>query len=404
MNIALYHNLPSGGARRGMVEMVKGLVARGHVVDEICPETADLSFLPLDGLVRRQVVLPFGPMGVCPRRVPLITPYITAARLNADLSALARINRRAAQAIDAGGYDVVFSHDCQLAQNPALLRFLHVPSLHYCHHGGRAHLAAPDAPGGSASGLLARAKRTYYAAPRAFYPWQLRREATRNIRAATVVATNSRFSAEALYLTYGIHSRICYYGVDSTVFRPLGRVREPFVLAVGAVHYYKGYRFLVKALGQIPAGHRPSLVIAANSSDPSELPRIEGLAHERGVNLSVVRVLNDGDLVDLYNRAAAFVYTPIMEPWGLAPVEAMACGTPVVAVAEGGVRESVIHGETGWLTERDESEFAAAVSLVMGDPALGLRFGAAGAARMREIFSWERTVDRLQILFAKVGS
>ena len=81
MNIALYHNLPSGGVRRAMVEMVKGLVVRGHTLDEYCPETADLTFLPLNGVVRRAVVLPFRPRGVARTRVPLLTPYITAARL-----------------------------------------------------------------------------------------------------------------------------------------------------------------------------------------------------------------------------------------------------------------------------------------------------------------------------------
>jgi len=65
--------------------------------------------------------------------------------------------------------------------------------------------------------------------------------------------------------------------------------------------------------------------------------------------------------VELYNRARLFLYAPYLEPFGLAPLEAMACGTPVVAVREGGVRETVIHGETGLLTERDEHAFSETV-------------------------------------------
>lgn len=403
MKIALFHNLPSGGARRATVEMTKGLVAAGHVVDEFCPETADRSFLSLDGIVRRQVVFPFRPRGVWRPRVPLLTPYVTATRLSADLAALARANRRAAAAIDAGSYDVVFSHDCQLAQNPAVLRFLATPSLHYCHHGASAHLVVPEAR--SAADALAVAKRAYYALPRELYPWLVRREATRNIRAATAVVTNSHFAAEGLYQVYGVQSRVCTLGVDTAKFRPLGSAREPFVLSVGAVHFHKGYRFLVAALGRIPAKRRPPLVIAANSADPVEQQVIETLARERGVTLSIVCIADDEELARLYNRAATFAYTPLMEPWGLAALEAMACGAPVAAVAEGGVRESVVQDETGLLTERDETEFAAAVMRIMADSELARRLGAAGAARARACFTWQQTVKRLEGLLAKgIGS
>ncbi len=53
MKFSLYHNLPSGGARRAVYEIVKALAARGHEIDEFCPETADLSVLPLRKVTRR---------------------------------------------------------------------------------------------------------------------------------------------------------------------------------------------------------------------------------------------------------------------------------------------------------------------------------------------------------------
>jgi glycosyltransferase involved in cell wall biosynthesis len=385
-----------------MVEMTRGLVARGHVVDEICPEMADLSFLPLDGIVRRRVVLSFRPRGVWRRRAPLVTPWVTAARLSADLNSLARVNRQAAQTIDANGYDIVFSHDCGLAQNPAVLRFLATPSLHYCHHGASAHLSQPDAHPPTNS-MLGDVKRIYYSLPRRFYPWLALREAERNIRAATAVVTNSQFSAEGLYRVYGVQARVCTLGVDPSKFRPLGLAREPFTLSVGAVHYYKGYRFLMEAIGRIPAERRLPVVIAANSVEPAERQVIEALAKQWGVSLTILQITDDQQLVRSYNRAACFAYTPVMEPWGLTAVEAMSCGTPVVAVAEGGVRESVVHGESGWLVERDERGFAEAVCRVTGDPSLATRLGMGGAARAREVFTWERTVDRLEQLLTEVA-
>jgi glycosyltransferase involved in cell wall biosynthesis len=77
-------------------------------------------------------------------------------------------------------------------------------------------------------------------------------------------------------------------------------------------------------------------------------------------------IANDA-LVALYNKAQLVLYAPYLEPFGLVPLEAMACGTPIVAVKEGGVRESVIHNKTGVLTERDEHIFAHAVIEVLSD-------------------------------------
>ena len=66
MKIALYHNLPSGGARHAMVEMVKGLVVHGHTVDEYCPQAAAVPFLPLDSVVRCPAGFGASPGGVSP--------------------------------------------------------------------------------------------------------------------------------------------------------------------------------------------------------------------------------------------------------------------------------------------------------------------------------------------------
>lgn len=401
MNIALYHNLPSGGARRAMVEMVKGLVARGHVVDEYCPETADLTFLPLDGSVRRTVVLPCRLQGVATSRVPLLTPYITAVRLAADLGTMAAVGRQAAQRLNEGSYDLVFTHDCQRVLVPDVLRYLRRPSVHYFHVGTRG-LGAEEAPDPKERGLLAAAKRAYYTPARDVYPRLRFRQARRNLRAADLVLTNSRFAAAELAESFGVASEVCYLGVDEAQFQPLGLLRERFVLSVGAVHPHKGYRFLVRALARLPLADRPPLVIAANSIEPAEWEALRQSAASLGVQLTVRNVSDATGMTALYNRAAAFVYAPIREPWGLAAVEAMAGGTPVVAVAEGGVAESVADGESGLLTPRDEDAFASALGRILAEPALAGRLAAGGVARARSRFTWEHTVDCLEAHFEEV--
>lgn len=400
MKIAVYHNLPSGGARRALYEMAKGLAARGHVLDEFCPETADRTFLPLDGCVRRTVVLPFRPMGVWTGRVPMLTPYINAARLAKDLLTLARIEEQAAQAIHRESYDMVFSHDCRLALNPHVLRFLKTPATHFCHHGAGSRLPNPD-ENESVRGLIDWAKSAYYALPNRWYPWLRERRAAENIRRAKVVLANSYFAREGLYRAYGVEAEVVYLGVDSDRFRPLALHREPFLLTVGSIGYHKGFRFLVRALARLPAHRRPPLLIVANSAQPSERQAIETLARELEVHVSVRCITSDQELLSVYNRASMFVYSPIMEPFGLALLEAMACGTPAVAVREGGPRELVLDGETGVLVDRDEAALAESVAVLLADQGLRDALGRSGREHVRANLTWARSVGRLEHFFTR---
>lgn len=82
--------------------------------------------------------------------------------------------------------------------------------------------------------------------------------------------------------------------------------------------------------------------------------------------------LKTDQLVLEYNKAQICVYAPVLEPLGLVPLESMACGTPVVGVREGGVLESIVHEQTGLLTERDPAQFAGAVQHLLSNPALAL--------------------------------
>jgi glycosyltransferase involved in cell wall biosynthesis len=161
--------------------------------------------------------------------------------------------------------------------------------------------------------------------------------------------------------SYGRNSFVSYLGVDTEIFKPLGVPKEDFVLSVGRITPSKGSDFIVRSLGTIDSKIRPRLVVV---SDEVEIPfknSLEQLAQRTGVDLRIESLIADDELVSLYNKAQLVLYAPYLEPFGLVPLEAMACGTPVVAVREGGVRESVVHNKTGVLTQRDESMFAEAV-------------------------------------------
>jgi glycosyltransferase involved in cell wall biosynthesis len=167
--------------------------------------------------------------------------------------------------------------------------------------------------------------------------------------------------------SYGRNSFVSYLGVDTEIFKPLGIPKEDFVLSVGRLIPRKGFDFIVSSLGTIDAKIRPRLIVVSDEVDiqfeNSHFKNsLEQLAQRIGVELRIESLIADDELVSLYNKAKLVLYAPYLEPFGLVPLEAMACGTPVVAVKEGGVRESVMHDKTGILTQRDENMFAQAVT------------------------------------------
>lgn len=102
-----------------------------------------------------------------------------------------------------------------------------------------------------------------------------------------------------------------------------------------------------------------------------------------------------------YARAGIFVFPSLWhEPFGIPVIEAMAAGLPVVATRGGALPEVVVDGETGILVERGDSEgLAAAIAKLLADPHLRQRMGAAGRKRVRQLFTWDRSVARLEELY-----
>jgi glycosyltransferase involved in cell wall biosynthesis len=93
----------------------------------------------------------------------------------------------------------------------------------------------------------------------------------------------------------------------------------------------------------------------------------------------------------ILRSADAVVCAPWYEPFGIVPLEAMACGVPVVAAAVGGLRDTVLDRKTGLhVPPRDPTAIAAAVAALLTDPGLRRALGAAGEARARTRYSWDR--------------
>jgi glycosyltransferase involved in cell wall biosynthesis len=132
-------------------------------------------------------------------------------------------------------------------------------------------------------------------------------------------------------------------------------------------------------------------------SDPRRQAEAEQLAAQHEVRLTVKVAISDDELVDILCRAAAMIYAPVLEPFGLAPLEANACETPVVALAEGGVKETIEDGVNGRMVWSYGPEvLAEALSDVLDSPEYARRLGKQGRERVLDRWTLEAAGDELE--------
>jgi glycosyltransferase involved in cell wall biosynthesis len=208
------------------------------------------------------------------------------------------------------------------------------------------------------------------------------------------VLANSHFSRESMLRAYGVDATVCYLGVDTERYQDLGFARKSLVVGIGAFFQQKRVEIVIEAVGRTRPP-RPALAWIGNMARPDYLRHLVELAERRGVAFTPYLGVSHAEVVRVLNEAAVMAYAPRLEPFGYAPLEAAACGLPVVALAEGGVRETVIDGETGLLVDND-SELHRALQRVLDDEVLARRMGVNARRRAELIWSLSAATDRLE--------
>ncbi|NML13545.1 glycosyltransferase family 1 protein [Azohydromonas sp. G-1-1-14] len=203
-------------------------------------------------------------------------------------------------------------------------------------------------------------------------------------------------------------------GVDLEEFSPVDKARarrrlglapdDFVVLQLGRLVPRKGVDNVVRAVAQLQ--HVPKLkllIVGGDAAEPDErltpeIGRLRALAHDLGV---ADRVVFTGQrrreqLPECYGAADVFVTTPWYEPFGITPLEAMACGVPVIGSDVGGIKYSVDDGVTGFLVPpRDPAALAQRIAHLHDNPVLAHALGRAGIRRVRAMFTWDRVADEL---------
>ncbi|MEO7385571.1 MAG: glycosyltransferase family 4 protein [Gammaproteobacteria bacterium] len=230
---------------------------------------------------------------------------------------------------------------------------------------------------------------TRYAAPRAMIRWAIR-------RAARVITVSDALRDGLLALGADPGKVVTLRnGVDVQRFRPLDRnaARARFgasgftLLSVGNLLEIKGHHLVIEALAELPG------VTALIAGDGPQRASLERLARARGVadRVRLLGNLPQEELVACYNAADSLVLASSREGMPNVVLESLACGTPVIATAVGGIPEIIDSDSAGYLlTERSASAIAAAVRVLQASPPERVRVAAHGAR-----FSWEPTIQAL---------
>lgn len=292
-----------------------------------------------------------------------------------------------------------------------------VVHAHFWMSGLAALAATGDDPGGvpvvQTYHALGTVKRRHLGAADTSAPDRIAAERYLGAAADHIIATcgDEVFELAAMGIGRG-RTTVVPCGIDVSRFRPAGPVAgrggRRRLVCVSRLVERKGVETIVRALAGVPG---TELVVAGGppARDLDALPearRLRAVAGAAGVadRLVLLGGLPSEELPALLRSADVAVFTPWYEPFGIAPVEAMACGVPVVATAVGGLIDTVAGGVTGeHVPPRRPDVLAAVLRDLLADDERRRRYGRAGAERARSRYSWQQVAARTEAVYARLS-
>ena len=245
--------------------------------------------------------------------------------------------------------------------------------------------------------------------------------------AIIAVSGETKCDIERLFDVDPNRVRVIHNGIDLEEYRRVDSTDalkrhgvspdKPYLLFVGRITRQKGIIYLVRAIQFMDPGFQ--IVLCAGAQDTPEIATemqkaIEQAKAKRSDIIWIEEMVDRNAVIEFYSHAAVFCCPSIYEPFGIINLEAMACGTAVVASAVGGIKEVVVDGETGFLVpleqmkespfeplnpEKFSRDLAGKINQLMKDGQLREKFGKAGRKRAEEKFSWSTIAEKTKALY-----
>lgn len=340
MKIAVFFDLPDGGARYAMFKILERL-SKNNVV-EIYTYKNSKNITNFDYVYHKIYLYELLSFAKLNRHI---------ARIAEDLYTIFGVpfvEHRIAKLINDSKYDLVLVNHTRHFQAPYILKYLSGKVMFLCHEPTRAFFETTLRPD---------KKLSWY---NLIYEKAIRHIKKHieisNVKHATLVLANSKFSQKQIFRAYGINSHKLSMGVDTKEFFPEKISKNNEVLVVGNDEPQKNLKLAVDTIAKLPKRNRPSLHIVKPRS--GELTQILMYALKQQVKIKISSQVDLCALRRFYNQTICTLAVARREPFGLSVIESMACGTPVVAIREGGYLETVRHGVSGYLARRDPVELA----------------------------------------------
>lgn len=258
----------------------------------------------------------------------------------------------------------------------------------------------------------------------------IERNALENADAVIAVSKSTRDDVLRLFDVDEDRVHVIPNGIDTDEYRrienPETLVRlgidpdRPFVLFVGRITRQKGLYYLIQAIPHLDPDLQ--VVLCAGDADTLAMQReiedmVASLQRRRPGIVWIPKMLPRADTITLYSHATVFCCPSIYEPFGIINLEAMACGTPVVGSAVGGIKEVVVDGETGLLIDpqlspepphdpvapaRFSKALADGINRLVRDPELRARMAEAGRVRVEQNYSWQSVARQTYDLYLRL--
>jgi glycosyltransferase involved in cell wall biosynthesis len=353
--IAFFHELDNGGARRVVNEFAKNL-KKDFDIDLFVTGKLEMEE---EKFYNKVTAYKFKARdyGGHNWKVKLYKDTVELYRLN-------MLHKKISKKIN-DSYQLAFVSPSQFTQAPFLLRHLTIPSIYYAQEPLRIVYDKLFSNTNSKGFKRYYEKGTLYI--RKIIDLQ-------NIKQATKVLSNSFFSQKNIKSCYGIKSKVVYLAVDPSFFKPLEKTKDIDILYIGSKQSIDGY----------------DLFESLKKEFSSKYKIVEHLREGKWVS--------DEKLRELYCRSKVVLCLSRNEPFGLMPLEAMSCGTPVVALKRGGYKESIVDGKTGFLIKDDIFQLKGAINKMLKKNTY-LNMGEISRKHIVENWSWKRSSYLLKEIF-----